>query len=272
MAEMAKDPQITAYLIVDTESVPDGQLLAKVKYPQQELSPEAAVAQAQAEARALSPSGSDFLPVSYHYPVAACVLRAGVDFRLQALKCLDAPLFRPRKITEDFWKGLNSYRARSGSPVQLVTFNGRGFDLPLLELAAFRYGVNGREHFIYRFRGDGHLDLLDWFTNRGCFRLSGGLDLLSKLLGKPGKTDIRGDMVYQLYLAGKLQEINDYCLADTLDTYFIFLRSRVLTGELSLEQEHVAVLTAKDWLTHKVAEMPVLGRYLDNWGDWNPWP
>ena len=113
---------------------------------------------------------------------------------------------------------------------------------------------------------------MDWMTNRGSSRLAGGLNLLSKMLGKPGKTDIQGDMVYQLFLAGKLQEINDYCMADTLDTYFIFLRTRVLTGELSLEEEHVAVLKAKDWLTQKVAELPALQRYLDNWGDWSPWP
>jgi predicted PolB exonuclease-like 3'-5' exonuclease len=273
MADTAKDPhQPTAYLIVDTESVPDGQLLARVKYPQQELTAETAVAQAQAEARALSHSGSDFLPVTFQYPVAACVLRVGAHFQLQAVKCLDAPLYRPRKITEDFWKGLNSYRSRPGEPVQLVTFNGRGFDLPLLELAAFRYGVNGGAHFAQRFRGDGHLDLMDWMTNRGSIRMSGGLNLLSKLLGKPGKTDIQGDMVYQLYLASKLQEINDYCLADTLDTYFIFLRTRVMTGELSLEDEHVAVVNAKEWLKQKVAEIPAVERYLANWGDWSPWP
>ena len=69
-----------------------------------------------------------------------------------------------------------------------------------------------------------------------------------------------------------MQEINDYCLADTLDTYFIYLRTRVLTGELTLEQEHVAVLAAREWLTQKTAELPVLERYLANWGDWNPWP
>ena len=119
MADTPKNPQATAYLIIDTESVPDGRLLTKVKYPHQELAPEAAVSQAQAEARALSQSGSDFLPVSFQYPVAACVLRVAADFQLQALKCLDAPLFRPRKITEDFWKGVNSYRSRAGEPVQL---------------------------------------------------------------------------------------------------------------------------------------------------------
>ena len=222
----------------------------------------------------MSSSGSDFLPVSFQYPVAACVLRANADFHLEALTCLDAPEFRPRKITEDFWHGLNNYRAKLGDRCKLVTFNGKGFDVPLLELAAFRYGVGSKDHFgnNNRRRAETHLDLMEMLTGHGSIRLSGGLNLLSKLLGKPGKTGIQGDMVYQLYLAGKVKEINDYCMFDTLDTYFVFLRTRVLTGELTLEAEHIAVLKAKEWLTQKAVDQPALGQYLEHWGDWSPWP
>lgn len=261
-----------AFLVLDTESVPDGKLLAKVRYPGDELTPEQAVIRAQDEAREASQKGSDFLPVSFQIPVAACVLRVGADYELQQLSCLDAPQFRPRHIVEQFWKGVGHYRRTYQDTFKLVTFNGRGFDLPLLEMAAFRYGVQAREHFqASRKRDDGHLDLMCWLTNNA-FRLSGGLDLLSKLLGKPGKMTVKGSMVYQLYAAGKLQEINDYCLFDTLDTYFVFLRTRVLNGDLTLEQEHIAVLRAKDWLQKKAGELPALAQYLDNWGDWIPWP
>src|SRR5207302_8491492 len=97
--------------------------------------------------------------------------------------------------------------------IKLVTFNGRGFDLPLLELAAFRYGCGGRDYFqSSRNRlGGGHLDLMDWLTNYGAVRASGGLDLLSKLLGKPGKMEVSGERVYRLHVDGRAQEINDYC-------------------------------------------------------------
>ena len=77
---------------------------------------------------------------------------------------------------------------------------------------------------------------LDWLTNYGGCRLSGGLNLLSKILGKPGKMEVAGDQVYGMYQAGKLKEINEYCAFDTLDTYFVFLRTRVLTGDLTLDQ------------------------------------
>jgi predicted PolB exonuclease-like 3'-5' exonuclease len=258
------------YLILDTESVPDARLLKLVKYPHEAISEEEAVRRAQAEARERSSSGSDFIPVSFQYPVAACVIRVGADFRLQSIRCLDSPEFRPQEIVCGFWQGIARF-----PNAQLVTFNGRGFDLPLLELAAFRYGCDigaylrsGRD----RYRGK-HLDLLDWITNFGACRLAGGLNLLSKLLGKPGKTDVVGDQVYEMHLRGEKQAINDYCMFDTLDTYFVFLRTRVMTGELPLDREQLLIRDeSKAWIESKLAENPALARYLVNWGDWQPWP
>lgn len=258
-----------AYLILDTESIPDGRLLALTKYPGENLSPEQAVERAQAEARERSRDGSDFLPVSFQHPVAVCVARVSADYRLQAITALDSPQFRTREIVAQFWRGLTHF-----NKARLVTFNGRGFDLPLLELAAFRYGINAREYFqrSRRDRYNGYIDLLDWFCNFGACRLAGGLNLLSKLLGKPGKMDVAGEQVYALHQAGKKQEINDYCICDVLDTYFVFLRSRVLAGELTLEKEQELVAKAKEWISGKASELPALGQYLANWGDWTPWP
>ena len=265
------DPASPArYLILDTESVPDGRLLAKVKYPTDNLAPAEAVARAQEEARAKSPTGSDFLPVTFQYPVAVCILRVGADFAIQALTCLDAPRYQSSKIVEDFWKGVEHY-----GYARLVTFNGRGFDLPLLEFAAFRYGCCARGYYQNgrkRYNGGNHLDLLEWLTNYGACRLDGGLNLFSKLLGKPGKMEVSGDQVYQMFMDKRLQEINDYCMYDTIDTYFVFLRTRVLAGECTLDQEKELVSKTKDWLIAKCAELPALQKYLDNWGDWEPWP
>jgi predicted PolB exonuclease-like 3'-5' exonuclease len=258
----------TAFLILDTESVPDGRLIARVKYPGEQLGPEEAVARARAEAREQSPTGSDFLPVSFQYPVAVCVVRVGADFRLQAVTCLDAPHFRPAEIVKKFWLGVGLYRAK------LVSFNGRGFDLPLLELAAFRYGCSLRDHIAANRNryGGNHLDLMDWLSNYGACRLAGGLDLLSKLLGKPGKMEVSGDQVYEMHRAGRHQDVNDYCMFDTIDTYFVFLRTRVLSGDLTPEQERQLVEQARAWLTARSAEAPALRRYLDHWGDGEPWP
>src|SRR5947209_12765397 len=197
----------TAFLVVDTESVPDGRLLARVKYPSEDVSPDDAIRRAQEEAREKSPTGSDFLPVTFQIPVAVCVLRVAGDFRLQAITCLDAPHYRPREVVKEFWLGIGLYKAK------LVTFNGRAFDMPLLELAAFRYGFCARDYFLNsRNRFNGPLDLMDWMTNFGACRLAGGLDLLAKMIGRPGKMAVAGDQVWQMHRDGRLREINDYCL------------------------------------------------------------
>ena len=258
------------YLVFDCESIPDGKLLNMVKYPTEALSPEEAVARAQAEAKAAS-GGSDFLPVTFQLPIAISLLRIGADFSLQALTCLDAPQYRPRKIIEQFWAGLVYYHQRYQGQVKMVTFNGRGFDLPLLELAAFRFGLAAPPLLsgLHKRYDDWHLDLMDWLTNYGAIRLSGGLNLLAKLLGKPGKMEVTGKKVYPMWRDGKIAEINDYCLCDTLDTYFIFLRTRVLAGELPLADEQALIRRTKDWLREQT---PTLADYVTRWGDWQPWP
>jgi predicted PolB exonuclease-like 3'-5' exonuclease len=255
------------FLIFDTESVPDGDLLSRVKYPGENLTAEQAIERARMEARELSRDGSDFLPVTFQVPVAVCVLRVATDFTLQALACLDAPHFRPAEIVRQFWRGVAHYN-RS----KLVTFNGRGFDLPLLELAAFDHGCSARDYFINsrnRYNGN-HLDLMDWVSNFGACRIAGGLSMMAQRAagGRPpgcGKLDVAGDQVYGLYKAGKLQEINDYCMFDTIDTYFVFLRTRVLTGELTAEEEELLAWRARDWLARKMTELPALQTYVQAW-------
>ncbi len=96
--------------------------------------------------------------------------------------------------------------------------------------------------------------------------------LSASILGKPGKMDTQGFMVQDMYDAGRLAEINDYCRCDVLDTYFVFLRAMVLTGSLTLREEQVLVKKTKDRLMEQSEQSPAYRRYLENWGDWsNPW-
>ena len=164
---------------------------------------------------------------------------------------LDEPQFRPHVIAENFWRGWEKYRRPT-----LVSFNGRGFDVPLLELAAFRYGAEpARAGSTSAARASSsratattpqaHIDLCELLTNFGSTRFTGGLNLAANLLGKPGKMDVQGDMVQDMYDAGRLAEINDYCRCDVLDTYFVFLRTRVLMGQLTLEAEQQIIAQTK---------------------------
>ena len=258
----------TTFLIVDTESIPDGRLLRSVKYPEQDITEEEAIEKARVEARELSHVGSDFIPVTFQIPVSVCVARVSRDYTLTKITCLDAPQFRPREIVRQFWNGLELVNAK------LVTFNGRGFDLPLMELAAFRYGVSAKQYHLKRGSryNSNSLDLQEFFSNYGACRMNGGLNLLAKMLGLPGKMGVSGDQVYEMFRAGRYQDINDYCMFDTLDTYFIFLRTRAMIGELTPEREAELIDQARDLLTQRVSEHPALRTYLDNWKRNEPWP
>lgn len=263
------------YLVFDVESAADGRLVSRLRYPDESLEPVDAVRRYRDEL--LEKYKSDFIPYTFQVPVSVAVAKVSGDFRLIDLVVLDEPEYRSHVITEHFWRGWEKYRRPT-----LVSFNGRGFDIPLLELAAFRYGLNVSGWFApagknyeqprNRFNVRSHIDLCELLTNFGSTRFTGGLNLAANLLGKPGKMDVQGDMVQDMVDAGRLAEINDYCRCDVLDTYFVFLRSRVLTGQLTLSVEQQIIAATKQWLEEKAEHVGAYRLYLDRWGDWpNPW-
>jgi 3'-5' exonuclease len=263
------------YLVFDVESAADARLVAKLRYGDEPgIDPNEAVRRYRNEL--LKKYESDFIPYTFQIPLAVVVGKVGDDFALEDIAALDEPKFRPHVITEYFWRGWEKYRRPT-----LVSFNGRGFDVPLLELAAFRYGVSvpgwfqgGKSYDQPRSRYNtaAHLDLCELLTNFGSTRFTGGLNLAANILGKPGKMDVHGDMVQDMSEGGRLAEINDYCRCDVLDTYFIFLRTRVLTGQLALEGEQKLIARTKQWLESKAEGSPAFQHYLAHWGDWtNPW-
>jgi predicted PolB exonuclease-like 3'-5' exonuclease len=268
-------PPTIRYLVFDTESVADAELVAKLRYAGQSLSPAEAVRRYRDEL--MQKYESDFIPYSFQLPISVAVGKVTADFRLEDVVVLDEPQFRTHVITENFWRGWEKYRRPT-----LVSFNGRGFDLPLLELTAFRYGISvpgwfqtaGKSYDQPRSRYNtaAHIDLCELLTNFGSARMTGGLNLVANLLGKPGKMDVQGDMVQDMYDAGRLADINDYCRCDVLDTYFVFLRTRVLLGQLELAAEQQIIVQTKSWLETKAGEVQAFRLYLDHWGDWpNPW-
>jgi len=262
-----------AYLIFDVEAAGDGELISKVKYPKQELSPADALQKFRNEL--IEQTGRDVLPPTFVLPISVAVVKVSAEFELVDVAVLDDPLYRPHVIAQGFWQGWRHY----GRPT-LITFNGRGYDLPVLELAAYRYGISlpdwfnsnapTYEQFRNRYNKKAHLDLMDLFGNFGATRMTGGLNLLANLIGKPGKTGVDGSQVQDMYDAGRVKEINDYCKGDVLDTYFVFLRTRVLQGQISLEREHELVASTRAWLEERQDREVAFAHYLKEWGDWTP--
>jgi hypothetical protein len=156
------------------------------------------------------------------------------------------PLYQVRRIAvlaegkdepgmlQDFAKLLDERRPN------LVTFNGRGFDLPVIATRCLRYGVTFRHYYHtrdvrYRFTADGHLDLMDYIADFGATK-SARLDVVAKLCGMPGKVGVDGKDVGPLVHAGKIQEVRDYCLCDVAQTAGVFLRLQLVRGEIDRER------------------------------------
>lgn len=269
---MAK-PAAVAHLVFDVESVADGELISKVRYPGADMAPDEAIATYQDEL--MEARGTTFIPHTFQIPVAVVIAKVAANLKLIDIVSLDEPEFQPHVITEKFWRGWETYQHP-----QWVTFNGRTFDIPLMELAAFRYGVSVPKWFRSdgyktprnRYNSDAHLDLQDLLMNYGAARCNGGLNLIAQLLGKPGKMGLTGDQVQQQHDEGNSMAISDYCRCDVLDTYFVFLRTKVLTGKISLAQEGKLIKAAKEWITERADDCEAYGSYLENWDDWkNPW-
>ncbi len=263
------------YLVFDVESVTDGDLISKIRYPEQNLSGPEAIKLYASER--MAKFGSEFIPYTYHIPISIAVVKIDEQFNLMDIVTLDEPEYRPHVITKHFWEGWKAYKQPS-----LVSFNGRSFDLPLLELAAYRYGIPIPEWFnIYgktweqpraRYNQTSHLDLQDILTNFGATRLSGGLNLCANLVGSPGKMGIAGHMVQQLFDDGEIGQINDYCRCDVLDTYFVLLRTAVMMGSITLHEERAKVDATRVWLEENSGQHPVYAEYLAGSNNWNnPW-
>lgn len=233
MASTASVEEIpVGWLVFDVESVVDATLLANVMH--KGASPEEAMILETERALKKSGGESTFIAHTFHKPVAICVLSVGTDHVLRKITCLDAPQFRSHVMVDQFWRGVCAKPHAA-----LVTFNGRGFDLPLLELAAFDHGLDISKYWPKRarFKPQYHLDLQEELSNYGASRLYGGLNMLAKRLGLPGKQGVKGDDVAALYEAGRIDRVSGYCICDTLDTYFVFLRFERLCGRIKPSQE-----------------------------------
>lgn len=243
------------YLIMDCETRIDKELIRQTQYPHMTIND--AVATYRQHLSAESQGRSTFIPVTYHIPISIAVGRVNAEYVLTSVETLaydhaqqvplelESTLFTPagetfeRAMVEDFWRLVNE-------GYTLVTFNGRGFDLPVLELAALRDGLGAPRYWNekyghrYRFSEDGHYDLQEVLTNGGAAQLRGGLNALLTMLGYVGKDGVDGSMVQDLWEKGEHETIHTYCRRDVICTWALFVRLELIRGRMTPEQyDHV---------------------------------
>jgi 3'-5' exonuclease len=242
------------YLIFDIETRVDKELVKQVYDPENTLTLDQAYDTARDQILERSGQQSDFFPIPFHVPISIATLQADENYRIRALGCFGADRYQEPELIARFWQLFENVQT-------LVTFNGRGFDLPVLETRALKHGIplpryfaTGQNRNTYRgsrYSDAYHIDLCDFLSNFGAAARKSSLNVLAKLIGLPGKYTIAGDDVEYLFRQERLKEINQYCITDVLQTYLLFLRVELIRGKLDKAGYNDAAMAAREDLLQR---------------------
>lgn len=212
--------------------------------------------------------GRDFLPLHLHRVVAISVaLRQGDRFQVWTLGDAEA---EEGEIIARFFEGVDRFQP------DLVSWNGSGFDLPVLHYRALYHGIAAPTYwetgdnaqpfrfnnYLNRFHWR-HLDLMDVIAGYQA-RATAKLDEIAVMLGLPGKLGMHGSLVWGRILAGDIQAVRDYCETDALNTYLVFLRFQFMRGRLNAEELESEEERVRRFLTEN-SEAEHFRRFVEGW-------
>ncbi|MBL0141255.1 MAG: 3'-5' exonuclease [Betaproteobacteria bacterium] len=222
-------------LVFDIETIPDVAGFRRLWDLSADTTDDAVVELASQRRR--QSTGSDFLPCHLHRVVAiSCALRERDGVRVWSL---GAAKDGEAELVKRFFDGIDKYTP------QLVSWNGGGFDLPVLHYRALFHGVAAPRYwdlgeddrdfkwnnYISRFHAR-HIDLMDLLAGYQN-RAFAPLDDIAQLCGLPGKLGMDGSKVWQAWREGKIDAIRDYCETDVANTYLLYQRFQRMRGVLS---------------------------------------
>ena len=212
-------------------------------------------------------NASDFLRLHLHRVAAISVVLATRDN--VSVWSLGTPESPESELVQRFFDGIEKY-----TPT-LVSWNGRGFDLPVLHYRSLLHGIQAPRYwetgdedqsfrwnnYINRFH-QRHTDLMDVLAGYE-FRGAAPLDEVASMLGFPGKMGMAGDKVWERYQAGDIGAIRNYCETDVLNTYLVYLRYLLISGRYA-EQTY---LEQCDRLKQVLADedKPHLAAFIEAW-------
>lgn len=214
-------------------------------------------------------TGSDFLP-HYLQRVAAisCVFRDRTGFRVRSLGTVEDG---EAALIQSFYRVIEKYTP------QLVSWNGGGFDLPVLHYRALAHGISASRYwdlgeddrdfkwnnYISRYHSR-HTDLMDVLAMYQA-RANAPLDSLAKLCGFPGKLGMDGGQVWTAFHEGRIEEIRNYCETDVVNTYLLYCRFQLMRGAFSPDEYTDEIAFVKQSLGQESA--PHWAQYLAAFGE-----
>ena len=257
---------MTPTLVFDLETIPDVEGLRRLYGWGSEI-PDTEVAQRAFAARK-ELTGSDFLPLHLQrVAVVGCVFRDDQGFRVRCLGQADDP---EHVLLSGFFKTIERYTPK------LVSWNGHGFDLPVLHYRSLIHGVvaprywdTGDDDREFRYNNylsryhTRHVDLMDVLAKHNG-RGNAPLDDLAKLCGFPGKLGMDGSQVWHAWTQGQAQDVRAYCETDVVNTWLVYCRFRLLRGELDAASYDAEVALVRETLEQSTE--PHWKQYLEAWG------
>ena len=226
---------MTPVLVFDLETVPDVEGLRRLKGHGADVSDAEVAALAFAEREAKT--GRDFMPLHLQRIIAiGCVFRDDEGLRVRSL---GTGADQEGRLIADFYKIIDKYTP------QLVSWNGSGFDLPVLHYRSMLHGISSLRYwdtgdddrdfrwnnYLGRYHAR-HTDLMDVLAAyQG--RSAAPLDELAKLCGFPGKLGMDGSQVWPTFQQGGIAEIRAYCETDVMNTWLLYCRFQMMRGSLS---------------------------------------
>jgi len=251
--------------VFDIETIPDIDS-GKRLYNLMDLSDKDA-AEALFQKRREETGGSDFLRLHLQKIAAiSVVLRSKNQLKVWSLGDPDSS---EKELIERFFAGIEKYK-----PV-LISWNGGGFDLPVLHYRALLHGISAPNYwetgdedasfrwnnYLNRFHYR-HMDLMDILAGYQS-RANAPLHEIAMMLGLPGKMGIDGSKVWEYYQSGKIADIRNYCETDVLNTYLVYLRFELIRGKLTPEQYEKECQLVREMLQQE--QKPHLTEFLNAW-------
>lgn len=253
-------------MVYDLETVPDVALGRKLLNLSKESDQEVVDALVERQ-KAKTQGTSSFLPHYMQQIVAISVVVSTPEWvKVWSLGDIQT---NEKGIIERFFAGLDRF-----TPI-LVSWNGSGFDLPVLHYRSLLHGVTAGKYWE---TGDGdasfkwnnylsryhqrHTDLMDVLAGYQS-RASAPLDEIAQMLGLPGKMGMAGNLVWQQFQENQLESIRDYCETDVLNTYLVYLQFQYIRGQL----DEVSLALEKERLKESLfsANKPHLTAFLEAW-------
>lgn len=210
---------------------------------------------------------SEYPALPWHRVVTVCVTIIDPASGRVEVRSLGGELMDERSYVQGFFDFVGSFPTRP----RLVSWNGGGFDIPVMRYRAMALGVPAvafyRDNDYLNRYHELHVDLMDVLSGYGASSRA-GLEAVAASMGIPAKRFLERSIIEHT-LDGDAAALESYCKLDTVTTMLVFLAWAFHVGRLSRPEldGYTAALRAE--LSHQSdSRWHEISSVLENWPRW----